>query len=35
VRRDPRLLEWVLRPDYWQYQLPAGWERYLSAGAPQ
>jgi glucosyl-dolichyl phosphate glucuronosyltransferase len=35
VRRDPRLLEWVLRPDYWQYQLPAGWERYLSAGVPQ
>ena len=34
VRRDPQLLEWVLRPDYWQYQLPAGWERYLNAARP-
>ncbi len=25
VRRDPRLLEWVSRPTYWNYTLPA-WE---------
>ncbi len=23
VRRDPALLEWVLKPDYWDYRLPA------------
>jgi glucosyl-dolichyl phosphate glucuronosyltransferase len=28
VRRDPLLLEWVLRKDYWDYQLPEGWEKY-------
>jgi hypothetical protein len=22
VRRDPKLLEWVLRKDYWDYQVP-------------
>lgn len=27
VRRDPRLLEWVLRKDYWNYALPIGWEK--------
>jgi len=31
VRRDPRLLEWVLRRDYMDYQLPVGWERFMSA----
>ncbi|MEO8679306.1 MAG: glycosyltransferase family A protein [Vicinamibacterales bacterium] len=36
VRRDPTLLEWVLRPDYWDYQLPSGWEQYLGAiGTPR
>jgi glucosyl-dolichyl phosphate glucuronosyltransferase len=29
VRRDPQLLEWVLRKDYWDYQLPKGWESFL------
>jgi glucosyl-dolichyl phosphate glucuronosyltransferase len=29
IRRDPSLLNWVLRPDYWDYQLPAGWKQYL------
>jgi hypothetical protein len=29
VRRDPRLLEWVLRKDYWDYILPNGWQSYL------
>jgi glycosyltransferase involved in cell wall biosynthesis len=28
VRRDPLLLKWVLRKDYWDYQLPEGWEKY-------
>lgn len=34
VRRDPRLLEWVLREDYWDYQLPAGWEQYYTDVIP-
>lgn len=29
VGSDPTLLDWVLRDTYWDYQLPAGWERYL------
>jgi glucosyl-dolichyl phosphate glucuronosyltransferase len=29
VRRDPKLLEWILRKDYWDYALPDGWEIYL------
>ena len=28
VRSDPKLLEWVIRPDYFDYRLPEGWERY-------
>jgi len=28
VRKDPQLLDWVLRKDYWDYRLPAGWEKY-------
>ncbi len=31
VRKDLNLVNWVLRPDYWDYQLPAGWEKYLAA----
>jgi hypothetical protein len=31
VRRDPGLLDWVLRQDYFDYRLPAGWEQYLNA----
>jgi hypothetical protein len=30
VRQDSSLLNWVLRPNYWDYRLPAGWQRYLS-----
>jgi glucosyl-dolichyl phosphate glucuronosyltransferase len=30
VRRDPRLLEWVLRKDYWDYALPIGWQNCLA-----
>jgi glycosyltransferase involved in cell wall biosynthesis len=26
VRRDPKLLEWILKPDYFDYRLPEGWE---------
>lgn len=26
VHRDPTLLEWVLRKDYWDYRLPDGWD---------
>jgi glucosyl-dolichyl phosphate glucuronosyltransferase len=29
VAKDPILLEWVLRKDYWDYKLPNGWMRYL------
>ena len=29
VRHDPKLLAWVLRENYWDYRLPAGWENYL------
>lgn len=28
VRSDPGLLEWVMRKDYRNYNLPAGWEKY-------
>jgi glucosyl-dolichyl phosphate glucuronosyltransferase len=31
VGKDPSLLNWVLQRDYWDYQLPAGWEKYLPA----
>lgn len=31
VSNDPKLLEWVLRKDYWDYRLPDGWEQYLNA----
>jgi glycosyltransferase involved in cell wall biosynthesis len=30
VRKDPKLLEWVLKPDYFDYRLPDGWEKYVS-----
>jgi hypothetical protein len=30
VRRDPKLLAWVLREDYWDYRLPDGWEKHLA-----
>ena len=29
VRKDPALLEWVLKLDYFDYRLPDGWENYL------
>lgn len=28
LRNDPKLLEWVLRPNYFDYTLPEGWEGY-------
>jgi glucosyl-dolichyl phosphate glucuronosyltransferase len=31
VRTDPKLLEWVLRENYFDYRLPVGWEQYLNA----
>jgi hypothetical protein len=31
VRNDPKLLEWVLKPDYVDYALPDGWKNYLSS----
>jgi predicted O-methyltransferase YrrM/glycosyltransferase involved in cell wall biosynthesis len=31
VRRDPALLQWVLRENYWNYSLPDGWESYVSS----
>ena len=30
VRKDPKLLEWVLKSDYFDYRLPDGWEKYVS-----
>ena len=30
VRNDPILLEWVLRPDYLDVELPKGWQRYAN-----
>jgi hypothetical protein len=29
VRKDPKLLEWVLRDNYFDYSLPEGWKAYL------
>ena len=29
VRKDPKLLEWVLRDNYFDYSLPDGWKAYL------
>ena len=26
VRKDPKLLDWILKPDYFDYRLPDGWE---------
>jgi glucosyl-dolichyl phosphate glucuronosyltransferase len=31
VRNDHALLEWVLKPDYFDYALPRGWESFLQA----
>jgi len=31
VRKDPVLLDWVMKPDYFDYRLPDGWERRLNA----
>jgi len=31
TRKDPKLLEWVLRQNYFDYRLPDGWEEYLTA----
>jgi glucosyl-dolichyl phosphate glucuronosyltransferase len=30
VRKDPKLLQWVLKPDYLDYRLPDGWQSRLS-----
>jgi glucosyl-dolichyl phosphate glucuronosyltransferase len=29
VRRDPKLLEWVLKKDYFDFKLPNGWQNYM------
>jgi hypothetical protein len=29
VRNDPKLLDWVLKPDYFDYRLPSSWESRL------
>jgi glycosyltransferase involved in cell wall biosynthesis len=31
VRQDPTLLEWILRDNYFDYRLPAGWEAFLGS----
>jgi hypothetical protein len=33
VRKDPELLEWVLRDNYFDYRLPEGWKAYLKRKA--
>jgi hypothetical protein len=32
-RYDPKLLAWVLKPDYFDYTLPEGWKNYTHAPA--
>jgi glycosyltransferase involved in cell wall biosynthesis len=34
VRKDPKLLEWVLKSDYFDYSLPDGWKKYVSPAKP-
>lgn len=34
VRNDPTLLEWVLRPDYLDFELPKGWQQYANLPKP-
>jgi hypothetical protein len=29
VLRDPILLAWVRKKNYWDYRLPQGWQRHL------
>jgi hypothetical protein len=33
IRNDPALLNWVLKPNYFDYSLPTGWESALSKSA--
>jgi glycosyltransferase involved in cell wall biosynthesis len=35
VREDPALLAWVTRPDYLDYRLPDGWERFAATPPEQ
>jgi glycosyltransferase involved in cell wall biosynthesis len=28
VRKDPLLMEWVLKPNYFDYRLPEGWQKF-------
>jgi hypothetical protein len=30
VRRDPKLLQWVIKPNYFDYTLPEGWQDYVN-----
>jgi hypothetical protein len=32
VRNDAKLLAWVMKPDYFDYRLPDGWESHFSLG---
>jgi hypothetical protein len=34
LHNDPKLLDWVLRKDYFDYRLPDGWQRYLDVANP-
>lgn len=31
VRRDPKLLHWVTKPNYFDYALPEGWQGYINS----
>jgi glycosyltransferase involved in cell wall biosynthesis len=31
VRRDPNLLQWVTKPNYFDYALPDGWQSYITS----
>jgi glycosyltransferase involved in cell wall biosynthesis len=33
VHKDPKLFEWILKPDYFDYRLPDGWENYVGQSA--
>jgi glycosyltransferase involved in cell wall biosynthesis len=30
ARKDPALLEWILKPNYFDYQLPKEWRKYIN-----
>jgi hypothetical protein len=35
VRRDPNLLQWVTKPNYFDYALPDDWQSYITSPDPK